>query len=102
MFGKSDACLKSGEEQEPIKESSEEIRAKDEFFLPKNDLGNICLTESYSFELFPEQETGVETGSETFDSVFKDDSEDKSNEIGGSGGRMEVSPAETEQATSVQ
>ena len=110
LFRESDACLKSGEEQEPIRESSEEIGAKDEFFLPKNDLGDICFTESHSFGLFPEQETGAETRSETFDLVFKDDlgddvkddTEDTSNETGGNGGRMEVSPAETEQATLVQ
>jgi len=110
LFGESDTCLKSQEKQEPIKESSDEIGAKVEFFLPKHDLGNICLTGLYSFGLFPEQETGAETGSETFDSVFKDDLgddvkdelEDKSNETGGSGGRIEVSPAETDQVTSVQ
>ena len=54
LFRESDACMKSGEEQEPIREYSEEIGAKDKFFLPKNDLGDICLTESHSFGLFPE------------------------------------------------
>ena len=109
-FRKSSACLKSGEEQEPIREASEDIGAKDKFFLPTNDSGHICLTKSHSFGLFPKQETGAETASETFDLVFKDDlgddvkddSEDTSNETRGNGGRMEVSPAETEQATPVQ
>jgi len=110
MVGEFDACLKSGREQEPIQESSEEIGGKDEFFLPRDDLGELCLTEPYTFGQFPEQGTGAETGTETFDSVFKDDlgdtmkddSEDKSTELGGSGGRKEVSSAETEQATPVQ
>jgi len=110
MFGESDACLKSRKGKEPIRESSEVIGDKDEVILPRDDLGELCFTKPYTFGLFSEQETGAETGPEAFDSVFtddlgdamKDDSEDKSTESEGSGGRKEVSLAETEQATSVQ
>ena len=42
MFGESDACLKSEKEKEPIRESSEVIGAKDEFSLPRDDLGELC------------------------------------------------------------
>ena len=44
MFGESDACLKSGKAKEPIRESSKVIGAKDEFSLPRDDLGELCFT----------------------------------------------------------
>ena len=41
-----------------IGESIEDLRAKDKGFLPKIGSDDIWVTESYSFGLFPEQETG--------------------------------------------
>ena len=41
-FGEVGACLRSGKEQ--IRESSEDMGAKDKFFLPKNGSGDIWLT----------------------------------------------------------
>ena len=100
-FGEGDACLRSGK----IGESIKDLRAKDKGFLPKIGSDDIWVTESYSFGLFPEQETGAETGPEAFDSVFIDDLGDElmedSDEIGGSGERVETSLAEIVQTTPV-
>jgi len=97
LIGESDVCQKSREKQKPFGESGSKIGAKDELFLSEHGLGDID-----SFGLFPEQETGAETGPEMFDAVFRDDlGEDLSTEEGGSSGQLEESPVETEQATPV-
>jgi len=92
LIGESDICQRSREKQKPFGESGSEIGAKDELSLSAHGLGDID-----SFGLFREQETGVETGPEMFDAVFRDDlGEDLSTEEGGSSGQLEESPVETE------